>query len=52
MDAELTDVPDLLDADGWEADEDLLVCPHGHLVEQDGECPEGCVSPLKVMGLI
>ncbi len=52
MDAALVDVLDLLDAGGWEADDDLLVCPHGHVIEQDGECPEGCVSPLKEMGLI
>lgn len=29
-----------------------LICPHGHLIEKDGECPEGCESPLIDMGLI
>lgn len=29
-----------------------LRCPHGHQVEQDGECPAGCVSPLREAGLI
>lgn len=29
-----------------------LVCPHGHAVEPDGKCPEGCVSPLRETGLI
>jgi hypothetical protein len=24
----------------------LLECSHGHVIEQDGRCPEGCVSPL------
>jgi len=24
----------------------LLECPHGHVIEQDGTCPEGCHSPL------
>ena len=30
----------------------LLVCPHGNIIEQDGRCPEGCVSPLRQAGLI
>ncbi len=50
--ADLPDVLDLLEADGWTADDDLLICPHGHMIEQDGECPEGCVSPLLAYGLI
>ena len=29
-----------------------LICPCGHDVEQDGMCPDGCVSPLLTMGLI
>ena len=29
-----------------------LVCPCGHPVEDDGECPNGHVSPLRVAGLI
>lgn len=29
-----------------------LTCPHGHTIEQDGRCPEGCVSPLVSQGLI
>lgn len=42
----------------WEHDADMygmsftLTCPHGHQIEQDGECPEGCVSPLREMGMI
>lgn len=27
-------------------------CPHGYAIEPDGECPEGCVSPLKRGGLV
>lgn len=42
--------------DGWETDgyglSSCLICPHGETIEQDGECPEGCVSPLREMGLI
>lgn len=42
--------------EGWETDGDgidgSLTCPHGHLIELDGECPEGCRSPLLAMGLI
>jgi len=30
----------------------VLECPHGHVIEQDGRCPEGCVSPLISAGLI
>lgn len=37
---------------GWEIDDDLLVCPHGHVIELDGECPRGCVSLLIKLGLI
>lgn len=29
-----------------------LICPHGHMIEQDGRCPEGCVSPLVGLGFI
>jgi hypothetical protein len=42
--------------EGWETDgfgiDALLICPHGTYIEQDGECPEGCVSPLRELGLI
>lgn len=30
----------------------LLVCPHGDVIELDGSCPQGCVSPLIGAGLI
>lgn len=38
--------------DGWSVHDPamgldcLLTCPHGHVIEQDGTCPSGCVSPL------
>ena len=39
--------------EGWYVENDaVLVCPHGYMIEYDGECPEGCVSPIRVMGLI
>jgi hypothetical protein len=44
-------LPEGWDTDGFGAD-CLLICPCGDLVEQDGECPEGHVSPLRTMGLI
>jgi hypothetical protein len=50
-------IADLLPED-WDTDGDvygldfLLICPHGHTIEQDGRCPEGCVSPLRELGLI
>lgn len=35
---------------GWDHDgfgfDACLICPHGHTIEMDGQCPEGCVSPL------
>lgn len=48
-----TDPNEILDdilPEGWEHDgfgfDALLVCPHGHKIEMDGVCPEGCVSPI------
>lgn len=38
--------------DDWEVENELLVCPHGHVIELDGNCPDGCVSPLRSQGLI
>jgi len=44
--------------DDWDIDSEafgldcLLICPCGYTIEQDGRCPEGCVSPLRGMGLI
>lgn len=49
---DLADVLDELGYDDWEADDDLLVCPHGSTIELDGSCPEGCVSPLREEGMI
>lgn len=41
------------DKEGWTTDGlGVLICPCGHRVEPDGECPEGHVSPLIVHGLI
>lgn len=39
---------------GWEVGSygDTLICPHGSEVEQDGGCPDGCLSPLLALGLI
>ena len=51
--SDLTDFLELLEADGWEAADDAtLICPHDHTVELDGECPEGCVSPLREAGVV
>jgi len=42
--------------DGWGTDgfgiDSLLECPCGYMIEQDGRCPDGCVSPLITMGLM
>lgn len=39
---------------GWEAGHygDSVICPCGNEIELDGECFNGCVSPLLDMGLI
>lgn len=29
-----------------------LICPHGHRVEDDGHCPDGCESPMLAAGII
>jgi len=49
-------IADLLPA-GWELEDGYgldfnLICPHGDMIEQDGACPAGCVSPLRALGLI
>ena len=37
----------------WEVEDDsVLRCPCGYLVEYDGSCPEGHVSPFRELGLI
>lgn len=42
--------------DEWTTDgmgmDSLLECPCGFTIEQDGRCPNGCVSPLRAMGMI
>lgn len=46
----------LLDENGYEdwtvEDDSILVCPHGNCIEWDGACPDGCLSPLRELGLI
>jgi hypothetical protein len=39
--------------DGWTVEDgSVIVCPDGHPIELDGECPDGHKSPLITMGLI
>lgn len=39
--------------DDWQVlDSTRLMCPHGRVLEWDGECPDGCVSPLREAGMI
>ena len=49
------ELPELPAGWEWEDDNDdssYVICPHGHTIEQDGRCPEGCVSILRQMGWI
>lgn len=39
------------DTDGF-GDDSCLICPHGDTIEQDGTCPQGCVSPLIQLGMM
>ena len=56
MESEILMVLDQALPEGWEHDGDIygldftLTCPHGHQIEPDGTCPDGCVSPLKERG--
>lgn len=48
----LSELTSLLPPD-WDAEDDTtLVCPCGHVIELDGRCPNGHVSPLRENGLI
>lgn len=41
------------EAQGWVVEsESVLTCPHGHRIEWDGDCPDGCKSPFLVLELI
>lgn len=46
-------IPDTYLPDDWDqtATGDLI-CPCGRVIEQDGRCPNGHVSPLRERGLI
>jgi len=38
---------------GWTTDGlGTFICPHGHRIEDDGRCPEGCISPMLTLGVI
>lgn len=40
------------DTDWTVSHDGMLVCPCGRRVEDDGQCPNGHVSPLRERGLI
>ena len=50
------DVLSQLLPEDWEHDgfgfDSNLICPCGDVIELDGECPQGCVSPLLEQGMI
>ena len=38
---------------GWEMVSDVSIdCPCGYTIELDGECPDGCVSAVRQLGMI
>ena len=39
------------DTDGF-GDSSNLICPCGYSIEQEGECPDGCISPLLALGMV
>jgi hypothetical protein len=41
-----------LDSDWTVGADGVLVCPCGHRVEDDGQCPDGHESPLRGAGMI
>lgn len=47
---------DLLDAHGYQdfeiVDDSVIRCPCGHSIEWDGQCPDGCRSPMLALGII
>lgn len=50
-------IREYLDNSGYEDWEvgtygDTLICPCGNEIETDGDCPEGCESPLKTIGIL
>lgn len=46
----------VLGADDWDTDgfglDSCLIAPDGCVIEQDGQCAHGHVSPLRMAGLI
>jgi hypothetical protein len=44
-------LPEDWEHDGFGFDSNLI-CPCGDTIELDGECPQGCVSPLREQGMI
>lgn len=50
----MSDIPDFIleQYPDWDLDDISATCPHGTRIEHDGECPDGCESPLRQLGLI
>jgi hypothetical protein len=45
---------DLIKGTAWEIGYygDSFICPCGDEIELDGECPQGCISPMMSLGMI
>jgi hypothetical protein len=46
------DVVESADGDWMVGADGVIVCPCGHRIEDDGNCPDGHTSPLRSKGLI
>ena len=52
MDEQYAEILQQLGATDWDYAEGFLICPCGDQIEDDGRCPEGCVSPFVEAGII
>lgn len=52
MDEHYAEILEQLGATGWDYAAGCLVCPCGDRIEDDGSCPQGCISPFVLAGMI
>jgi len=52
MTAQKRELVESQDGDWMVGADGVIVCPCGHRIEDDGQCPNGHESPMRSMGLI